>query len=242
MISSLGNVLKTAAVASALFAATSANATVITLVTPSGASGVDGPVSAKAVFDFSAGHLSLTISNLLDNPTSVGQLISDMTFSLSGATGSGLLTTVNSGLVTTISSGGSYTAGAADALTRWHATEVGTSVHLTTLTGGQPDRLIIGPDSAGGFDPSLGSYSNANSSIVVHEPTVLGSATFEISIPGITEESDLTGVSFSFGTAEGELIIPGVPPEGGPTIPEPTVASLFGMGALALGMARRRRA
>jgi hypothetical protein len=243
MISSFGNVLKgirTAAVATALFAAASANAATI-FVTPSGSSGVDGPVSARAEFTLGAGHLSLTIFNLLDNPTAAGQLLSGIKFDLSGASGSGALTTVNSGLISNISAGGAYTAGAADPLTRWHATESGTNVNLTTLTGGKPNRLIIGPDDAGKFD-TTGKYSDANASILQHLPVVLGSATFEINIPGITALSDITNVIFNFGTAVGEVTAPGVPPEGGPTIPEPTVASLFGLGALALGMARRRRA
>lgn len=102
------------------------------------------------------------------------------------------------GLITTlVDSGpnkGTYPAGVADTLTRWHATETGTSIDLTTLTGGKPNSLIIGPDDGSG------KFSNANASIYQHQPEVLGSATFILTIPGVTTLSAISNVFLEFGT------------------------------------------
>lgn len=124
----------------------------------SGTPGSDGPGSAEAVFTLFNGGLTLTLTDLEQNPTGCGQLISGINFDLGGLTGSGDLTTANSGNISTISKGGSYTSGVADSLTSWQATHAGAEVTLTTLTMGKPSRLIIGPDSLGNFDPALGGF------------------------------------------------------------------------------------
>lgn len=63
--------------------------------TPSGSS--DGSVDATATFTLGAGTLTIVLTDLLANPTSDGQLVSGVSFTASGAAGSGALTTVNSG-------------------------------------------------------------------------------------------------------------------------------------------------
>ncbi len=93
----------------------------------------------------------------------------------------GSLATTNSGNISTISAGGSYTAGVASTITNWQANGSTNSVELDVLTGGKPNQLIIGPDSKGNLDPTLGGlYSNANPSITGHEPSVLGSGSFTV--------------------------------------------------------------
>lgn len=169
--------------------------------TPSGASTGGGPVDAQASFTLGNGTVTVTLTNYEKNPTSDPQTISGIKFNLDTATGAGTLSTVNSGLISTIYSGGSYTAGVRDSLTRWVATESGASIDLTTLSGGTPNRLIIGPDSKGNYDPTLGGlYNNANSSIINHDPNVLGSATFTLSVPGVSNASKLSNVVFEFAT------------------------------------------
>jgi hypothetical protein len=203
-----------------LFAVSVQSAQAITIGTPSGYTLSGLPVNATASFTLNEGSISLTLTNLQQNPTSIAQLISGITFNVSGASGSGGLTTVNSGLVSTISAGGSYTAGVSDPLTRWTASQLETLITLTTLSGGTPNRLIIGP--AG--------YSNANPSITgVHNPSVLESATFNITIPGVTSTSTLSNVTFLFGS--GPTAVP---------VPIPGALLLFGPGVAGLIALRRR--
>lgn len=160
---------------------------------------------ATADFTLGSGTLTLNLFCLIQNPTSAAQEVSGISFDISGLVGSGSLATVNSGNISTISSGGSYTAGSADSLTRWTATHSLSTVTLTTFSGGAPNRLIIGPDSNGDFNPSSGGYNNANPSITgIHQPSVLGSATFVFNIPGLTVGSQINNVLFNFGTQMGE--------------------------------------
>jgi len=146
-----------------------------------------------------------------------------------------------SGLVTTISGSGAYTAGTSDPLTRWEANEAGSTILLTTLSGGNPDRLIIGPDSLGNFNPTLGGlFDNANASIIGDNPTILGSATFVITATGVTTSSTLSNVVFGVGTAN--ETIPGTKiSELPPPTPEPASLAIWGLGALGCAIAGYRR-
>ncbi len=222
----------TAAAAVGLMLAGSANAS-LAFQTPAGSSTTDGSVDATATFALSAGGVTLTLQNLLQNPTAVGQLISAITFNITGATGSGA-SAVKSGLISTISSGGSYTAGQADSLSRWALSESGTRIGLTTLSGGQPNSLIIGPDSAGGFTQS-GKYSNANPSIPNHTPSVLGSAIFDITIPGVTGTSQISDVEIQFGGTAGANTVDMIA-----AVPEPTTMFAGALMLLPFGLAALR--
>jgi len=193
--------------------------------------------SASADIVLGNGTLTATLSSLVQNPTSDGELISGLSFSVSGATAAAALSSA-SGLISYVDTDsgpnkGTYTAGVASTLPHWDV--VGT-VGLTTLTGGKPNELIIGPDDAGGFTQG-GRYSAANSSISQHNPVVLGSGTFVITIPGITPQSVISDVVFQFGTSGTEV----------PSVPEPgTVLAgallLLPFGASAVRILRRRKA
>jgi hypothetical protein len=213
----------------------------ITYVTPSGSESKDGPVDATATFTLSSGHVLITLTSLLENPTADGQLISAILFNVSGASGTGALASTNSGNISTIDiSDGTYSAGVSDPLTRWEASHTGTAVTLTTLSGGKPNRLIIGPDSLGNFNPALGGlYDQANASIDQHNPVVLGTATFDIAIAGVTSDSVLSDVVFQFGTDanESKNKIPGRLPG----VPEPSSIVMVSMALGAAGVLARRR-
>ncbi|MFO0950638.1 MAG: hypothetical protein U0835_05690 [Isosphaeraceae bacterium] len=214
--------------------------------TPAGSTTSGGSVLANASFTLSNGRVLVALSNLLGNPTADSQQISAVLFSVSGATATGSLASTNQGQISTISAGGSYTAGVSDPLTRWEATRTGSTVELTTLTGGAPNRLIIGPDDKGNNDPSLGGlYSNANPSITNnHNPSVLGTATFDITIAGVTSSSTVSNVVFQFGTAAGSNLVNGtalsVVPEPSSLLLGTVVAALGGVGLFR--RQRRRKA
>ena len=164
----------------------------------------DGPVDATVSFTLGNGTVHIVVNSLLANPTSDGQLVSGIDFTISGAASTGSLTDAT-GLISYIdTSNGKYTAGVSQGLTQaavthhsvWALTGAG---ELTTLSATKPEFLIIGPDDKGSFT-NVGLYSAANSSISQHNPVVLGTATFDLAIPGISPTSTISGVQIEFGT------------------------------------------
>jgi hypothetical protein len=200
----------------------------------------DGPVSGQAVVTLNTNSIVIQLTNLLANPTSAGQLLSGIQFNVSGASGSGLLTSSSVAFVTTINANGTYSPAVSDPLTRWEATETGTLIKLTTLSGGNPDRLVIGNPDGNNL------YSAANASIIGDNPNVVLSPTFTITAPGVIALSAITNVVFLFGTTPyttaGVCIDCGDPSPG--QVPLPAAVFLFGStlaGAAGLAGWRRRR-
>src|SRR4051812_26160188 len=68
-----GSVFLAAAVAAITFGPAPVEAAVVSFMTPAGASVGDGPVSARADITTSNGSVLITLTDLLANPTSVGQ-------------------------------------------------------------------------------------------------------------------------------------------------------------------------
>ena len=213
-----------------LFAACQANASIVTATCDGTTS--DGTVSASAVFTISDGVVTVVLTDLGQNQTSAGQLISGLSFSIAGA--SSLYSWESSGILATIATDGSgsySTTGNASSLDHWNAGLSGSTITLSTLSGGQPNQLIIGGDSMGRLDGS-GVYNNANSSILNHNPVVLGSATFTLNIDGITDVSAITNVNFMFGSTGTTL--PGIVTYG-TSVPEPTTVLAGALLLLPLG-------
>jgi hypothetical protein len=226
--------LTTGMVSIATLLATGARANTIDFTTPSGASGNDGPLSAEAIITALPGGVMVTLNNFQQNPTSAGQLISGLEFNITDAT-EGASVAASSGVVSTISAGGGYTAGAPTALPHWNTLLIGSTVVLTTLSGGQPNEMIIGPDDAGSLT-GLGNYSNANSSIGNFNPSVLGTAAFIISIPGASASSVISDVGIEFGTGPDTII--GGPP---PNVPDGcSTVALLGFAIVVGGLLRRK--
>src|SRR5260370_1225607 len=73
--------------------------------TPTGSSVTDGPVNAQGTFVTSTGRLVITLQDLLVNPTSVGQLLSDLDFVVGGLTGSSLLSSSSAQEITVAKNG-----------------------------------------------------------------------------------------------------------------------------------------
>ena len=202
-----------------------------------GTSSGGNTVDASAVFTTGAGTVTITLNNLLSNPTDVAQNISDLVFTLSNGATSGTLTS-SSGTALTVNSGGSYTVGSTVS-TGWDLTSMGSSLVLNVLgTAVGPAHTIIGTSSNGTYVG--GTYSSANGSIAgngPHNPFLESATSFTISVPSVTASTTITAATFSFGTTAGNTLS-GTP---GSSVPEPTTFALLGAGLLALGASRRRR-
>jgi hypothetical protein len=205
-----------------------AHAGSITYVTPAGSTAGGQPVDAEAVFTTGTGTITITLTNLQANPTSVVQNLSDLLFTV----GQGTLNTSNETGATsqeiTVNSGGSFSLGpmlTTPSAVGWIFSGSGTSGSLDVLAAGGagPAHLIIGPPGTGG------TYSNANGSIAgngPHNPFLNQTASFTLTAPNISASSTITSATFSFGTTSGVNVV-------GQAVPEP---SSLVMGLAALGL------
>jgi hypothetical protein len=200
-----------------LLLASVAGAVSVTFDTPSGSTVGGQPVSASATFVTGVDSLTITLTNLQDNPTSIIQNLSDLSFVLSGGQTSGSLTS-SSGLERNVAADGTFTDGATVA-TGWELETFGSGLRLHVLGTaiGPAHTLIGGPDGSN-------VYSNANGSIAgndPHNPFLAGTVTFDLAVLGLTGDSTITSAIFSFGTAEGNDV------PGTPRVPEPSTGPIF---------------
>lgn len=196
----------------------------------SGTSSAGDAENSSAIFVTGAGTISVTLNDLLSNPTDVAQNLSDLLFTLSNGSTTGTLTT-SSGTELTVNSGGTYSVGSS-VPTGWALSSSGGSLLLEVLgTPEAPAHTIIGTSSNGTY--SGGTYSNANGSIAgngPHNPFLESGTTFTLSVPGVTAATTITAATFSFGTAAGNTLIGTAS-----SVPEPITMLLVGAGLLALG-------
>jgi hypothetical protein len=147
-----------------------------------------------------------------------------LSFAVSGATGPATYSST-SGSQIFVNSGGSYTSPTASTPSDYfHISNSGTTVTLDALGHGQPHGEIIGGPGPGN------TYSNANGSIagnMPHNPFLFETAMFDISISGVTSNSTISNVVFSFGTTP--EFVDGVP---GTTPPVPEPASILLLGTV----------
>ena len=253
------NTLRTGLIAGSvlatLCAASAASATVWTF---SGSTS-DGPVSASALLTWSSATdiLGVTLTNLEDGSTtkSAGQLVSGVEITLSSPTPAPSFVSISSssgtvvdlsGAPTPVFPGGPILHWGTDCCASGSPGPGESNLFLATAgtgaAGGPPKYMIIG-------DSSTGLFPDVNSSITgsTHNPSVLGSATFNLLLGGETDPTLLVNsLVFEFGTGPdhfGTGTIPGGG-GGGPvgSIPEPSTWAMMILGFVGLGFAAFRRA
>jgi hypothetical protein len=219
--------------------AASAGAASFTFETAPGAvNNSDGKhVDASAVFMTSGSTLTITLTDLLADPTAVSQLLSDLKFDVSIGNVSSASLSSSSGMERSVAANGTFTDGATVAAGWLLSNPSGKTLWLNDLAGGAagPAHLIIGPSGPGDV------YDNANGSIAdnkPHNPFLANSATFMLNIPGMSTDTIIDNVFFSFGTTTGDDVPGGGRP---PTIPDGgTTVMLLGGALSGLALIRRK--
>src|SRR5690348_11085817 len=137
----------------------------------------DGNVLAQADITLGSGNVTIVLTNLLPNERSIGQAISDFGLTLGGTTITSASVTSAVGTAENITSPNSHTA-ATGSTNRWVVDQfTANSIHVTVLSGGQPNYLIAGiPDASG-------NYPNSNASMRVHSPVFVETATLTLAAP-----------------------------------------------------------
>lgn len=198
----------------------------------------DGVTSAQADFTLGNGTLTVVLTDTATTaPGSRADLLSDLSFSVSGGSTSLSDSSVTGvGSLTTCKSTGCGTGvGSANAWRFGLNGGVGTGSYLLTGLAGHPKTLILGT-----VNPVCsGNGSSGGLCGLPDGPNYFqNSASFTLAIPGITANSSVTDVSFSFGTGP-ETVLAGQPI---PTaVPIPAAVWLFGSGLLGLIAVARRR-
>ena len=152
-------------------------------------------VDATADISVSGNTVTVTLTDLLPNPSSVASLLNGIMISIDGATGASGLTANNATIVNVSRAHGYTTMGVNGGVVanQWGLSGSST-ITLSALATG-PNYLIIGPPP----------YSHSNSSIAgngPHNPFLLENETFSFTLNGSGpfDESDITGITFLFGT------------------------------------------
>ena len=216
----------------------------------------------EALFTTGAGTLTITLTDLVVNPSSVADNISGLGFTIDGPSAGALLTS-QTGALRQVFGGapatdGTYTDldGGAEQTLYWNfdATTLFLSALGTARPGGKPpDETILGSPATDLYPsarPAAGKYHGGGSinGNGPHNPFVDGQAIFILSIPGVTSDTLITSAVFRFGTdaadgfENGDCVSgcsPGTSDD--TTVPEPASLLLLGSGLITGASMLRRR-
>ncbi|OAI41168.1 hypothetical protein AYO40_03750 [Planctomycetaceae bacterium SCGC AG-212-D15] len=207
------------------------------------------PLSAQVTFNQVGNTLTVTLQNLVVNPTSVGQDVTGLTFKLGTAETATL--TSSSGTARTLSfvSPGvySYSDVAVPGDTGWRFPGSTTSATGTQFTLDWFDRnkLVTGPNAQYtliGQPGSDGFYHDPNSSLLggSHAPELATSLTFNLALSSSAPVT-ISDIQWEFGTTD-----PGDPGHLDPghlvPLPPSLLLSLTGVGCIGITLMYRRRA
>jgi hypothetical protein len=171
--------------------------------TPQGSAVSDGPVSAQANFTVGSNFITVSLQNTLSDPTSAGQLLSGLAFTLSDGTTVGTLGST-SATIRKVTRNRTFTDFGPNN-TAWALAEnfnggLQLCILCTDLGAAGPRHLLIGEPAA------TGTYASANGSIAgnkPHNPFTAGTATFFINVPTIAPGATVVSATFYFSTQEG---------------------------------------
>jgi hypothetical protein len=163
-----------------------------------GTCGSSGACASTAAITPGAGILTITLTDTLANPTSAGELLSGIEFTIGGILGTPSLTSASGALVDITGNGPPKSVTGNP--THWG---VGTSSGQIVLEtagsfadGGAPVDMIIGPgDSNNKYSNANGSLKNGN-----FDPYVNQTVTFVIADSSVSSSTSVAAITFNFGT------------------------------------------
>jgi hypothetical protein len=199
---------------------------------------IGGPVSAMADFQVTSGSMTLTLTNLIQDESTIGQAIYGITFTTSPQLKSPPTPTLSANTIGTlidINKDGTYTQVGTNPATTWQVSNVDPTT--IDVANGKPLQMIAGlPDSVTNLygNGNTSGFATGSGSGNAHNPVFEGSATFTIFDSAIGAGTTITGVTFYFGTGP-DLHLDGV------TVPEPSSVALGLVGFVGMGLAQIRR-
>ena len=215
-------------------AAAAETSTIFTFTTAANATSQGKPVAAQAAIQVSSNHIHVVLTNLLNNPKSIGQALSFLFFQVDNGT-TGILSS-SSAMSRDVNSNGTYKDMGVVA-TGWKLLGSGKQMELCDIGCGAagPDNTLIGGPGANGKYSSNASLAGNGP----HNPFLVGKAVFDLAVTGVTYQSKIQNVTFGFGTAAGYNV--GAGGYTVATVPEPSAILLLAtcIGAIAL-ISRRK--